>query len=74
MEPILTEEQKKDVEERVAEFSKRHEENTNELGVDFVSFPQYMQIAPNAFATYASMHIVDTKYAPIPSPLSDELQ
>lgn len=68
----LTEEQKADVEQRTEEFKRRYGENVKELEIDFISFPQYVQVGPNLYSTLNQMQLMDTKYAPTPSPLSDE--
>lgn len=73
METTLTAEQQEDINARVEEFKKRHIANIQELEVDFVSYPQYVQTGPSHFSTVAGMHLVDTKYAPIPSPLNEEM-
>lgn len=72
MEPI-TEEQQKDIDVRVEEFRTRHLANVEELQVDFITYPQYVQVAPNVYGTYNGMHLVDKKYAPVPSPLNEEM-
>lgn len=71
MEPI-TPEQQEDINSRVEEFKKRHLANVEELMVDFVHFPQYVQIGPAVFGTQNTLQIVDKKYAPIPSPLMND--
>lgn len=72
MEQTLTDEQKQDVQDRMEEFKKRHLVNVEELGIDFVTFPQYVQIAPDVFGTANGMQMVDRKYAPVPSPVTQE--
>lgn len=69
MQPTLTDEQKKDVEERTAEFWKRHETNVAELQVNFASFPVYIPNAEGVCATAVQTQIVDAKYKSTPSPI-----
>lgn len=68
----LTPEQLADVEARVEEFRKRYQANVEELEVDFVAFPQYVQVGPDVFATRANFSLADKKYAPVPSPLAND--
>lgn len=70
----VTEEQQKDIDERVAEFRKRYLANVEELQVDFVSFPQYVQTQQGFYGTIPSMQLVDKKYMPIPSPFAEGVQ
>lgn len=73
MEPhTLTEEQQKDVEERIAEFMKRYHAAVEELQVDLIRYPQYMQIGPEEFATRVVVQPMDKKYLPVPSPLAND--
>lgn len=73
MEP-LTPEQQEDVEIRLKEFKERYLALVQEFEVDFVSYPQYVQTGPQVFSTYNAMQLMDKKYAPVPSPLNDEMQ
>ena len=68
MEPI-TQEQQEDINIRVEEFVKRHRDNVAELEVDFVQFPQYIQIGPGMFATQSSIQPMDKRYLPKESPM-----
>lgn len=73
MEPhTLTPEQQEDVDTRVAEFMKRYHENVEELQVDLIRYPQYIQVGPEEFATRVSLQPLDKKYMPVPSPLANE--
>lgn len=71
MQPI-TEEQQKDIDSRVEQFRARYLASVEELQVDFVSFPQYVQLPNGIYGTVPNMTLVDKKYMPTPSPLSDE--
>lgn len=73
MDTQITPEQQEDIEKRVQDFRARHIANVEELEVDFIAYPQYAQVGPNIYSTYMNMQIVDKKYAPIPSPLNDEM-
>lgn len=60
----LTTEQQKDVDTRVSEFLKRHQENAKELQADFAMVPEHVQIAPNVYATQVKAIAIDTKFLP----------
>lgn len=66
--PEPTAEQQVDINTRSSEFMKRHLANVEELQIDFTAYPQYHQIGPNLYGTAMGMHMVDKKYAAIPSP------
>lgn len=72
MEQDITPEQQEDIDTRVAEFVKRHHANVEELEVDFVNFPQYVQFGPGIFGTQSTIHPMDKKYAPVPSPMQND--
>lgn len=72
MNPELTKEQQADIDARTEEFFKRYKENVLELEIDFVSYPQYVQTGQNMYSTFNGIHTVDKKYAPVPSPFTNE--
>jgi len=70
MEQPLTEEQQKDIEDRVKSFTEKYKALTEEYQVDFLSYPQFIQIGQGVFGTSMNIQLVDKKYTPIPSPLN----
>lgn len=65
----LTEEQQKDVTDRMDSFRGEYLSLVEKYEVDFVSFPQYVQTQSGAFTTVAGMSLVDKKYVPVTSPI-----
>lgn len=65
----LTPEQQKDVEARMEAFKKEYMELSRKHEVDFSSYPQFIQNPRGAFEIVSMMTLIDTKYAPIKSPL-----
>lgn len=63
MEP-LTEEQQKDINERVEGFRTGYLELVKQFEVDFVSYPQYQQQADGTYSTIPTLTVVDKKYLP----------
>ncbi len=68
----LNEEQKKDVDTRMAEFLKRHDANMKELEFGFSCVPMPMIIADGIWATKIQMIPIDTKYSSKPSPFAND--
>lgn len=70
----ITEEQQVDIDTRVAEFKEKYEALVKETQVDFVTYPQKIQIGQGVYADTCTIQIVDKKYLPIPSPLNEEMR
>lgn len=60
----LTEEQQKDVNERVEAFQKEYVELTVKHQVDFITYPQYIGNPDGSFSTKVVGIAVDKKYIP----------
>ncbi len=72
MNDTLTEEQRKDVDTRSAEFLKRHEANMRELEIGFTSIPIPVQVSQGIWATQIQLMPIDTKYQAKPSPFAND--
>lgn len=68
----LTEEQQKDVEERIGAFMKDYEELIKRHQIDFVSYPVWLPTATGIFETRIQTSPMDRKYMPVKSPFIKE--
>lgn len=66
--PELTEEQKKDSQERLQKFMSGYEQLVKDTDYDFANYPVYMPDGEGAFKTLLQTTPIDKKYVPTPSP------
>lgn len=64
----LTDDQKKDIGERIAKFKEAHQKLVADLQVDIFPSPIWVPVTPTAYGTGLSMEYMDLKYRN-PSPL-----
>ncbi len=74
MDQKITPEQQQDINSRVDEFKKEYLALVEKFQVDFVAYPQYVQVQGGGFVTLANMQILDKKYLPTPSPIQNVIK
>lgn len=67
--PALTEEQQKDISERIEKFKEAHLKLVQDLQVDIHPTPVFTPVAPTAYGISLAMEYADLKYR-TPSPLA----
>lgn len=72
MNPPLTPDQEKDVQERSKAFEDEYNALMEKHEVYHAVFPLYVPVAPGIFATVPNTTIVDKKYQPVASPYKDK--
>ena len=70
MEPTLTDEQVKDIEERSKQFIEKYTALTEELQIDFSAYPVFVPTGSGVFSVMMNASPRDKKYISQVSPLS----